>query len=71
MNVKEMIYKIHRSQDPIMAGKLSDYLRSSGMDYAAQVRLYAKHTGLVYRDARDEWEDLMAEAEKYQSSEVA
>ena len=63
MTTVEMIRNVHVTQNYVTAGALSDHLRSRGLDYDAQVRLYAKHNGLSRRDARDAWEDLMAQAD--------
>ena len=64
MTIQETMRKIHATQDAAMAGRLSDHLRGLGMGYDSQVRTYARHNTIPLRDARDEWEDLMARSEE-------
>ena len=63
MTTNEALKKAHLRQDAVLAGKVSDTLRAAGVSYTGQCRMYAEANGMNKRDATDEWEELMAEAD--------
>jgi hypothetical protein len=59
----EVMRKIRVKNDAERAGRLSWTLRSKGVQYHDQIKIYGKANSLDERTAAEEWEDLMQEAE--------